>query len=56
MSNYKHVRLNEYVYQELLKRQLPRQSLSQTLERLLRERLKFEEVINNLNQLLYPGE
>ena len=56
MSNYKSIRLEEPVYNDLAKRQLPRESISQTLERLLLERKKFEEVIDQLYQFLYGGE
>ena len=56
MSNYKSVRLEESVYQWLTTRMKPQESISKTLERLLRERVKFEEVIENLNQILYGGK
>ena len=35
MSNYKNVRLEEHVYQELIRRMKPRESMSQVIERLL---------------------
>ena len=35
MSSYKNVRLEEHVYQELIKRQLPRESMSQVIERIM---------------------
>jgi len=53
MSTYKSVRLEESVYNDLAKRQLPRESISQTLKKLLLEREKFEEVIVQLEQFLY---
>jgi len=56
MPNYKSVRLEESVWEELVKRQRPRESISQALERLLRQSMKFEEVIDRLNQILYQGE
>lgn len=56
MSNYKSVRLEERVHLQLSLWQRPRESISQTLERLLKERKKFEEVIDNLNRLLYVGK
>lgn len=36
MSNYKNIRLEEHVYQELIKRMKPRESMSQVVERLLK--------------------
>ena len=35
MSNYKSVRLEEHVYQKLMERMKPRESVSQVIERLL---------------------
>ena len=35
MSNYKNVRLEEHVYQELIRRMKPRESMSQVIERLI---------------------
>lgn len=48
MPGYKNVRLEEHVYNELAKRQLPRESLSQTLERLLNE---MDEIMGHLDAL-----
>ena len=56
MPDYKSVRLEESVYNEILKRMKPRESMSQTLAKLLLERKKFEEVIDQLNQFLYRGK
>jgi len=56
MPNYKSIRLEEHVYTELQRRMKPMESMSQTLEKLLREREKFEEVIHQLNQFLGGGE
>jgi len=53
MPEYKNIRVTRQVYDNIANRQLPRESISQALERLLADRLKFEEVIENLNQLLY---
>jgi len=36
MPNYKRVRLEESVYNDLAKRQLPRESISRTIERLIK--------------------
>ncbi len=49
MPNYKTVRLEERVYQELLKRMKPRESMSQTLERLIN---RFDEVYGHLEAIL----
>ena len=42
MPNYKSVRLEQHVYQELIRRIKPRESMSQVIERL----------INNLDEVL----
>ncbi len=41
MANYKNIRLEEHVYQELIRRQRPRESLSQVAWRVLQD---FEQV------------
>ena len=56
MPDYKTVRLEKGVYEELQKRMRPMESMSQALERLLTERLKFEEVIEQLNIFLFGGK
>lgn len=35
MASYKNVRLEEHVYQELIRRMKPRESMSQVIERML---------------------
>jgi len=35
MSSYKNIRLEESVYMDLIKRQLPRESMSQVIERIM---------------------
>ena len=53
MSNYKNVRLEEHVYQELQKRQLPRESMSQVVERLI---INLDEVIESVRNIKLVGE
>lgn len=56
MPDYKTVRLEKRVYEELQRRMKPMESMSQVLERLLTECLKFEEVIEQLNLFLFGGK
>ena len=35
MSNYKNIRLEEHVYNELVRRMKPRESMSQVIERMI---------------------
>lgn len=55
MGNYKSVRLEEQVYQELAKWQLPRESISQTLERLLNIVSRADIQAATLQKILKEG-
>ena len=56
MSDYKSVRLEERVYDQLQEQQRVRESLSQTLERILRERVALDAVAREINHILAGGE
>lgn len=56
MLIYKSVRLKESVYNDLVKRQLPSESISQTLERLLALLGKIEGLLERFNLLSYGGK
>jgi len=56
MSSYKSVRLEEHVYRELQLRMLPRESLSQTLERLLNNLDKVEAYACAIGKVVKGGE
>ena len=53
MSNYKNVRLEEHVYQDLQKRQHPRESMSQVIERLINNLEHVSEHIDKLGKILW---
>ena len=53
MANYKNVRLEEHVYQELARRMKPRESMSQVIERLL---ILGDEVCRHLREALATVE
>lgn len=52
MANYKNIRLEEYVYNQLLKQQKPRESMSQVIERLLNNLSEAYEHARALNQII----
>lgn len=49
MSNYKFIRAEERVYLDLQARQLPRESMSETIERILRD---YDEALGYAQALL----
>jgi len=53
MPDYKNVRLEEHVYQELVRRQLPRESMSQVIERLLSQLKAVAGHVDELDKILW---
>ena len=56
MPDYKNIRLEEHVYQELVKRMKPRESMSQLIERVLLTLRKVAGHVDELDQILWKDE
>ena len=56
MANYKNVRLEEHVYQELVKRMKPRESMSQVIERLIINLDQVKIGIERLVEIFWEGK
>ena len=53
MPNYKNVRLEDHVYQELMWRQKPRESMSQVIERVLSQLKAVAGRVEELDKILW---
>ena len=56
MASYKNIRLEEHVYQELVKRQRPRESISQLVWRVLITLKKVAGHVDELDQILWKDQ
>ena len=53
MAIYKNIRLEERVYQELVRRMKPRESMSQVIERMITQQKGIASLVDGMNKLLW---